>query len=283
MFRWNRRNEEAFLSLELRIALRRTRFTEPLLAGRVESSLVTLQFIPVEPISRAFRRAIRDREFDVTEMALVTLAIANDAGEAWLGLPVALAAGSPHDALHVKLESPVRGPADLTGRSIGVRAYSQTTGVWFRGILETEYGISPRQMRWITTEDAHVPNFADPEFVTRAPAGVSIEKLFASGEIDAAIGDSATNLGETRSVIAEPEVAAAEWSRRTGIRPVNHVLALRPGLAMEYPWLGRELLRMFGDSGAAVCDAASVEACLGFAKAQGLTRRLHTYTDLFAR
>jgi 4,5-dihydroxyphthalate decarboxylase len=265
------------------MALRRTRFTEALFAGNVESPRLGLRFVPVEPISRAFRRAIRDHEFDITEMALVTLAMANDAGKAWEGLPIALAAGSPHGALRVKPESPVRVPADLPGRSIGVRAYSQTTGVWLRGILETEYGISPHQMRWITTEDAHVPNFIDPEFVTRAPLGASIEKLLAAGIVDAAIGDSATNLGETRSVIAGPELAETGWSERTGVRPVNHVLALRPRLAMEHPWVGGDLLRMFRVSGAAVCDAVSVETCLGFARAQGLTQRLYTYTDLFAR
>ncbi len=125
--------------------------------------------MPVEPISRAFRRAIRDDEFDVTEMALVTLAMAYDLGKPWKGLPLVMMRGFHHGALRTHLTSPIQSPKDLPGRKVGVRAYSQTTGVWLRGILSTQYGIQPNQMAWITTEDAHVPGFVDPAFVERAP------------------------------------------------------------------------------------------------------------------
>ena len=44
--------------------------------------------------------------------------------------------GLHHGALVCRRDSPLRGPADLVGRRIGVRAWSQTTGVWVRGILQ---------------------------------------------------------------------------------------------------------------------------------------------------
>ena len=34
-------------------------------------------------------------------------------------------------------------PKDLQGKRIGVRSYTQTTGVWMRGILQNEYGVDP--------------------------------------------------------------------------------------------------------------------------------------------
>lgn len=268
---------------ELRITFKKTRLTEALLDGRVQSSRISLRFVPVEPISQAFRRAIRDHEFDVSEMALATLAMANDLGLAWKGLPVMLAGGFHHGALRVKFDSPILTPVDLAGCTIGSRAYSQTTGVWFRGILETEYGISPNRMRWVTIEDAHVPNFRDPEFVARAPVGSKLEDMFAAGEVDAVIGDSATKFVETRSVIPDPEAVAVAWAARTGVRPVNHVLALRPGLADELPWLGAELIRMIGLSGVGACDPVSINAGLAFTSSQGLTRRRYSYEDLFPR
>jgi 4,5-dihydroxyphthalate decarboxylase len=272
---------------ELRITFRRTPLTEALLDGRVESSRIQLRFVPVEPISRAFRRAIRDKEFDVAEMALVTLAMAQDIGQPWKGLPVVLLRGFHHGALRVPPDSPIRGPEDLPGHTTGVRAYSQTTGVWLRGILDTEYGIAPSRMRWITTEDAHVPGFQDPQFVSRAPEGVKLQDLFASREIDAAIGDNSTNFGDTRSVIHDPEAAAASWARRTGIHPVNHVLALRPGLVDEFSGIDGEIRRLFdqarilGGADAERDTGASVDAGLGFAWSQGLTRRRYTFEDLF--
>jgi hypothetical protein len=81
------------VAIDLKIAVRRGPHVEALLDGRVKAEGVNLQFIPMEPISRAFRRAIRDNEFDVTEMALVTLAMAVDAGFDWVGLPAFGCAG----------------------------------------------------------------------------------------------------------------------------------------------------------------------------------------------
>ena len=47
-------------------------------------------------------------------------------------------------------------PRDLTGRRVGVRAYSQTTGIWLRGILADMHDVRPDEVRWVTFEDAHV-------------------------------------------------------------------------------------------------------------------------------
>ena len=224
----------------------------------------------------------------MAEMALVTLAMAQDVGQPWKGLPVVLMRGFHHGALRVPLDSPIRVPEDLAGHTIGVRAYSQTTGVWLRGILDTEYGIAPGQMRWITTEDAHVPGFQDPAFVSRAPEGVKLQDLFASREIAAAIGDNSTNFGETRSAIPHPEAAAASWAKRTGIHPVNHVLALRPRLVNEFSGIDGEIRWIFdqarilgGGANAERDTGASIDAGLGFAWSQGLTRRRYTFEDLF--
>ncbi len=159
-----------------------------------------------------------------------------------------------------------------------MRAYSQTTGVWLRGMLQRDYGIAPDSIEWIATEDAHVPGFADPAFVRRAPAGAKLTELFAGGEIDAVIGDSSTSFGETRSVIPEPEKAAVEWFRRTGVVPVNHVMALRSELVMQYPWLPGEILRMFGG---ATAEPRAIDLGLEFAFEQGLTQTLFGFRDLF--
>jgi 4,5-dihydroxyphthalate decarboxylase len=246
----------------------------------------------VEPISRAFRRAIRDDEFDVTEMALVTLAMALDAGYSWVGLPVVVMRSFPHGALRVPERSEIRTPHELAGRKIGVRAYSQTTGVWIRGILQQDYGLNADRMLWVTTEDAHVPGFQDPSYVQPAPSGTTLQTLFAAGEIAAAIGDGNTSFSGSRSVIPEPEKASADWYRRTGVYPVNHVIAFRRELLDREPRVADELMRLFQDSrdvrdpsddvpyGRAVHEKA-INLGLEFAFAQGLTRRLYRYDDVF--
>ena len=59
-------------------------------------------------------------------------------------------------------------PADLPGSRIGVRSYSQTTGVWMRGILENDYGVDLSRVQWVTFEDGHVAEAKDPPGVIRA-------------------------------------------------------------------------------------------------------------------
>jgi 4,5-dihydroxyphthalate decarboxylase len=279
--------------LDLRITFRKTPHTEALLDGRVQSDRVNLQFVPVEPISRAFRRALRNDEFDVSEMALVTLAMARDAGLPWKGLPVVVLRGFTHGALRVPKHSDVREPGDLRGRTIGVRAYSQTTGVWVRGILETEYGVTPESMRWMTAEDAHVASFSDPPYVHRAPETTTLHDLLNNGNIDGVIGDSSSNFGETRSAIPNPEAASAAWFEKTGVIPINHVISLRSDLAARHPWLPGEIQALFEEAKGRTPTGSSqieygrapheraINLGLTFAHAQRLIVQSCSYDDLF--
>lgn len=286
------------MSLDLRVTFRPGPHVQAILDGQVASKSLNLHFIPVEPISRAFRRAIRDHEFDVTEMALVTLAMAVDAGYPWIGLPVVVSRGFHHASLRTPDTSAIRSPLDLAAQKVGVRAYSQTTGVWIRGILAQEYGVLAHQIRWLTIEDAHVPGFSDPSYVDRAQIGLTLQSLLSSGEIAAAIGDGSSSFSETRSVIPDPEKAATEWHRKTGVYPVNHVIAFRKELLEREPDVGQELQRIFQlsrdlwlakpfsrpiDDLPVGRDAheQSIIVGLEFAREQGLTRRLFRYQDLF--
>ena len=123
------------------------------------------------------------------------------------------------------------------GKRVGVRAWSQTTGVWVRGILQDEYGIAPDSMTWVTEEDAHVQEFADPPFVQRIAAGQDLRAMLLSGEIDAAIALAGLDPEQVRTVIPDADAAAAAWSRKTGVYPINHVVVVKDALLAEHPWL----------------------------------------------
>ena len=68
-----------------------------------------------------------------------------------------------------------------------MRAYSQTTGVWIRGVLQDDFGISAEQIRWITFEGAHVAEISDPAWAERAGAGQDMLAMLRAGELDAVI------------------------------------------------------------------------------------------------
>lgn len=46
-----------------------------------------------------------------------------------------------HGGLVVRPEAGIETPKDLEGKRFGVRAYSVTTGVWKRGLLQNDYGV----------------------------------------------------------------------------------------------------------------------------------------------
>lgn len=291
--------------LTLRTALGNYGHVRALKEGTVGSDRVHLDFVEIEPVNRAFARMVRGLEFDVCEIALATHAQAHAAGIPITALPIVLMRGFHHDAIVCTRRSDVKGPADLIGRRVGVRAYSQTTGVWVRGILHTEYGIDPDTITWVTEEDAHVQQYTDPPNVMRLTEGQSLVGMLRGGEVDAVIAARGLSADEVRTVIAHSDAAAAAWFQKTGIYPVNHVVAVRSDLLREHPWLAGELFRMFAAAKAArppaaagtgvmalvgddplpygmAANRASIDLLLAFAAQQGLTEETYRAEQLFA-
>src|SRR5439155_14207511 len=115
----------------------------------------------------------------------------------------------------------------LRGRRIGVRAYTQTTGVWLRGILQNDYGVPPDAIRWITQEGAHVAEYTDPPWVEEAPQA-SLPDLLRNGQIDAAIlGNDLPDDPDFAPVIGDPPAAARAWSATHGFVPITLVPVVR--------------------------------------------------------
>ena len=232
--------------ITLKIAIGPYDHVRALRDGSVRSERLAFDFVEVDPITRAFRRMARDLEFDVSEMAITTHALAHAFQKPITALPIVLSRGFHHGAIVCTHGSSIRGPADLVGRKVGVRAWSQTTGVWIRGILKSDYGIDPASMTTVTEEDAHVREYQDPPYVVRAAAGKTLRGMLASGEIDAAIALRPVPApDEFRTVIADAKTTADAWYRKTGVYPVNHVVSIKTSLLREHPWLGAELLSLF--------------------------------------
>jgi 4,5-dihydroxyphthalate decarboxylase len=245
--------------LTLRCALAPYPHVRALLDGRVISERVGFEFESVTPITRAFRRMVRTLDFDLCEIALTTLAQARAFGKPITGLPVVVMRGLHHAALVCPRESALRGPADLIGRSVAVRAYSQTTGVWLRGILHEQYGVDHRRIEWLTEEDAHVREYADPPNVRRIEPGQQLGAMLLSGEAAAGIALAGVDPARMRPVIADPDAASAAWLRAGGAYPDNHVLCVRTALLEAHPWLADELFRLFVAARAAADEPSTEE------------------------
>jgi 4,5-dihydroxyphthalate decarboxylase len=270
----------------------------------VTSDRLRFAFADVPNITRAFRRMVRTLDFDVCEIALTTLAQAHAFGKPITGLPVVVMRGFHHAALVCRQDSALRGPADLIGKRVGVRAWSQTTGVWLRGILRDEYGVDHRAITWVTEEDAHVQEYADPTNVVRAPSGRGLTAMLLDGEIDAGIALRGLDAAPVRPVIPDAAQQQAAWFRKTGAYPVNHVVCVKAALLAAHPWLAAELMRLFHAAKAVSheppnearfaplvgddplpygleANRAGIALCLRYAAEQGLVPAVYRPEDLF--
>jgi 4,5-dihydroxyphthalate decarboxylase len=238
--------------------------TAALLEGRLGSDLLALDNIRHTPPSKAFPAMVRQSAFEVSEMAIATFLMAKAYGKPMVLLPVVLAERAQESALLTAVDGPVRGPADLAGAHIAVRAYSQTTGMWLRGSLAEFHGIRADQQRWTTFEDAHVPEFTDPPWVTRGTPGQDLLAMTRSGE--AAAGIFGNDLPEgLRTVFPDPQAAGEEFRRKHGFIPVNHLVVVRRDVAEARPELLVELMRLFAASGARVHGRESLRPALALA------------------
>ena len=186
-------------------------------------------FVEVSPITKAFAQMVRQGTYDISEMALVTFLQAKAFGKPLVLIPAAVAARSQEVSLiRLANNDAIKGPADLKGKRIGVRAYSQTTGAWVRGILAENFGIAPEQVHWTTFEDPHVAEYSDPPFATRAKPGSALLDMLWAGELDAVIvGNDKPSDPDLADVYPDAEGAGREFSRKHGFVPVNHVIVAK--------------------------------------------------------
>ena len=228
---------EEVLATPLRVALGTYPHTVPLKAGAVWSRPPSIDFLNVEPINRAFAPMVRELRYDICEMAIATFLLSRRFGYPLVLLPVDLYSRDQEGALLcMDGDRGIADPGDLSGKRIGVRSYSQTTGLWLRGILQDDYGVAPGDLHWVVTEGAHVPNYADPPFVRLAPAGADLLSMMRQGELDAIVaGGEIPTDNDLKTVFPSPAGSAEQFRRKHGFQTINHVMVASRALVESRP------------------------------------------------
>jgi 4,5-dihydroxyphthalate decarboxylase len=233
--------------------------TAALLDGSIEIEGVDAEFVRVTPQIAAFRRMVRQVEFDVCELAPTTYIIARAYGAPFVALPIFVFRKFHHGGLLVRPDSGISHPRDLEGKKVGVRAYSVTTGVWTRGILIDEFGLESSKVTWVVDDEEHVTQMPLPANVIHAPDGQSLVDMIQRGELaagfdgNAGIGRAGAPTGGWSQVESQgypdlfpnaPELEA-EWFRRTGIYPMHGTIVVRDSVLAAHPWVARSLYDAF--------------------------------------
>jgi 4,5-dihydroxyphthalate decarboxylase len=221
--------------------------TSALKRGDIASTRVILDFADVKVPNTAFKRVVRDLEFDVAELAIVTFLMAKAQGAPLTLLPAVLMARFQHPFLVYNAERGPLRPGDLSGRRIGIRSYTVTTAVWIRGILANDYGVDLGSIRWVTFEEAHVAGFIDPPNVEPARADQDMLAMLLAGDIDAAILPGVSD-PRIATLFPDPAAAARQWQQKYRAIQINHMVAVKTALCQAEPQAVREVCRLIEDS-----------------------------------
>ncbi|HKA42892.1 MAG TPA: phosphate ABC transporter substrate-binding protein [Burkholderiales bacterium] len=217
--------------------------------GEVTSPQVTLDIADIPQAYLAFKRVVRDLEFDVAELAIVTYLMAKAHGKPYTLLPVVVLSRFQHPFIVYNATRGELRPGDLKGRRVGIRSYSVTTTMWLRGILANDYGLDIDSVRWVTSEEAHVAEFKDPPTVERAPAGRDLLSMLFDGELDAMVlGDKTLKDPRLKRLIPDPDRAAEDWRARNRAIQINHMVVVKESVSRASPDAVREVYGLLRES-----------------------------------
>ena len=237
----------------LRIVLGSHPHVMPLKRGEIRSKLFELEFIEYTPTNTAFKPMVREQAFDVCEMAIVTYLMAKAYRKPLVLLPATMLGRHQLAFAIYNGERGVLAPADLEGKRVGIRSFTTTTGAWIRGILANDYDVDLDKIRWVTFEDPHVAEYRDT--TERAPAGKKVVQMLLDGELDAVLGETASD-PRLKPLFSDPAAEAERWFAKHGIVPVNHLVVVTEKLARERPDIVRELYDLLRQSKAMAGPAA---------------------------
>ncbi len=219
--------------------------TRALKDGAVTTPRITFEFVEIFPLFKASIRMVQQLEFDVSEMGFTTYMLAKSFNKQLTALPIVPVRKFHHGTILCNVRSGIQEPKDLEGRRVGIRAYALTAPTWSRGILQSDYGVDLSKVTWVTFEGPHVSEFHDPKNAVRAPEGKKMDQMLIAGEIDASIGPDSIDSPEIKPLFAGASDVEAEWFKKTGIYPINHIVVVKSELASSHPWILGELFDLF--------------------------------------
>jgi len=247
--------------LPLTFAVSEMPHTSAIRSGEIGIDGVEGNFLTIHPQIAAFRRMVRDVEFDVCELAPTTYIIARAYGAPFVALPIFVLRKFHHSGLLVRPDSGIRVPKDLEGKKVGVRAFSVTTGAWTRQAFIDDYGLDCAKVTWVVDDEEHVTQLKLPANVVRCSPDTSLNQMMANGELSAGFGGNA-GIGRTGNptdgwkqvevnypdLFPDPAPIEADFYRRTGVYPMHGTIVVKEQVLKDNPGLARAMYDAFDEA-----------------------------------
>jgi 4,5-dihydroxyphthalate decarboxylase len=255
-------------NLKLSLAITSNPRTRPIIDGRVAPAGIDFAKTVLGP-AEMFWRQLSFAEFDVSEMSMSELMMIRARGdERFVGVPVFTTRRFYHTAMLVRKDAKIDSPADLKGKRVGVPEYVQTAALWTRGVLESEFGVAPKDMiffmeRVPARSHAGAIGFKAPPgvIVNQIPPEKSIASMMLSGELDACMaynrkqGDlidrsdaDLDNHPDIKPLFPDTAAEAIRYYKKTGIYPINHGMVVKRAVFEREPWVVINILKALGQA-----------------------------------
>ena len=230
--------------------------TAALLDGSVQVEGFDTGFIAGD-LEEIFAQAFSSAPFEVTELSFSNFLISSARGTCpYIALPIFPSRSFRHSAIYLRSDAGINSPADLRGKRIGTREYSNTLSLVVRGILADEYGFSPDTNEWLIGDVDHVErqtidnkNWPSNSVSIKAVAGRPRSSLMVAGELDVLISYTPPEqFGKDSSMVRlfpDWRTVEQDYFRRTRRFPVMHIMGIRRDVLTAHPTLSKALLHAF--------------------------------------
>jgi 4,5-dihydroxyphthalate decarboxylase len=245
------------MALELSLAVCGYDRTRAIFDGRAPIEGCAVTAVALEP-EESFHRAFKFQEFDVTEISMSSYLMTLSRAEAhYIAIPAFVSRLFRHSSIYIRTDRGIKTPADLKGKTVGVPEYQMTANVWVRGMLEEEYGVRPRDIRWRRggleepgREERARIKLPDEIDYAAVPADRTLSDMLEKGELDGVIGARAPSCflrGAPNVGRLFPDYPAVEeaYYRKTKLFPIMHAIGIRRSLVEKYPWLPVSVYKAF--------------------------------------
>jgi 4,5-dihydroxyphthalate decarboxylase len=203
---------------------------------------------------------------EVSEIGLSPFmhAYANDDFRDYTLLPIFPLRVFRHKSIFIRAGSDIEKPEDLKGRKVASPGYSSSSLTWIRGIVEHEYGVSPKDIQWVISRkdsSAKTSGKASSQEqlvpagipISYGPEGMDESDLLVNGEVDAlfhAAEPKAFVQGDPRIRRLFPDYRSVEqaYFKKTGIFPIMHAVAMKKAAIKKHPWLPRAVFEAYSES-----------------------------------
>lgn len=155
--------------------------------------------------------------------------------------------------LYVRKDGPVKTPADLRGKRVGMYDWVASGSIWYRHFLRY-IGVAPEELQWtigaVDTGSITSHVYSLPDGVRAAPEGRALSEMLLAGELDAIYSPPRPRLyhpveGPIVRLFPDIRTIEKDYFRATRVFPPQHLVVLRREVWQANKWIARALTDAF--------------------------------------